>query len=296
MFFSKISNALFYGLNDDKDKSILKEVNDSKVILILYNLHLLTNKKGVATITINYLIEECNYKIAKNTQIQFKNILTKLQELKLIHINNKFKTYNDIIIIDTSNLNIKTNYFIVEDDELKTIKDNTKDTREYLNLVKIYYYLKARINKGNNIAIEGGKSQTTFNTYEDISKYTLISEANIKKYIDKLQELKLIKYTNLGYKYKADNIKLKTECANIYALTNISKEIVDIDLKEGLKQQQYYYEKEGYLITEKGYKANNRQLAGEYGSLIRKEKENKITDIEKERLNEIKLTYDLLKE
>lgn len=296
MIFSKVGNNLFYGLNNDKERSILKEINDNKVIIILHNLYLLTNRKGKANITINYLIEECGYKIAKNTQIQFKDILIKLKDIKLIDIDKAIKSYTSMISIDTNKLNIDNNFFIVEDEEIRIIKYNTTNVKEFLNTIKVYYYLKARVNKGNNVAINGGKSQTTFNTYEDISKYTLISEANIKKYINKLQSIDLIKYDSLGYKYKIDNIKLKTECANIYALTRISKEFIDADLKEGLKQQKYYYEEKGYIITKKGYKANNKQLAGEYGSLIKKEKNNKLTDKEKERLKTIRLTYELLKE
>ena len=288
MVFSKITNNLFYDRTGGD--SILKYINDNKVFYVMNDLYLLTNRCGSATVSINYLITRCGYSVNKQRQSDFKNILIKLKELNYINFNNNLKSYNDIIEIDTNNLNVDSEFFIAEAEEIELIKNNTSDKRECLNILKIYYYLKARVHKGVDIMKDGGRSQTTFNTYEDISKYTYISEANIKKYIDKLQDINLIKYTSLGYKYKANNKKLKTECANIYALTKISNECIDNDLKEGLKQQKYYYEKEGYIISKTGYINNNKKLNGLYGSLIKKEKNNKLTEEEKKVIEEIRMT------
>lgn len=293
MAYSKITNKLFY-TNKEKKESILKIVNDNKVVLVMHYLYLLTNICGEATVSVDYLIEKCGYKVDKDSRKSFKNILDKLKELKYINFNNINKS-NEIIEIDTTKLNVDTEFFVVENEELELIRNNTEDIREFLNVVKVYYYLKARIYKRKETTTIDPRSQSTYNTYEDIANHTLISERNIKKYIDKLQEINLIRYCNLGYKYRVDNIQAKTECANLYVLTKISKdeEMLRYDMKEGLKQEELFYIDKGFIVTENGYKNNDRKLNGFYGSLIKKEKSNRLTDEEREELNKLRLIKEL---
>lgn len=302
-YFSKITNKLFYiykeGTLEEGEKrkeydGILKLINDNKVILVMHELYLSTTLRGKAILTLDYLIEKCEYKADKDSRKSFKYILNKLKELGYIDFDEINKS-NEIIEIDTTNLQTNGEYFVVEDDELELIKSIAEDKKEYLNLVKIYCYLKARVHKGNDVRMGGGKAQTTFNSYEDIAEHTLISERNIKKYIDKLQDIKLIRYDNLGYKYKVENKNYKTECANIYVLTKIStdEDWIKADLTEGMKQQEYYYEEKGYIVTKKGYKNNNKKLNGLYGSLIKKEKNNTLTEEEKEELYELRLVKEI---
>ena len=293
MAYSKITNKLFY-TNKEKKESILKIVNDNKVVLVMHYLYLLTNICGEATVSVDYLIEKCGYKVDKDSRKSFKNILDKLKELKYINFNNINKS-NEVIEIDTTKLNVDTEFFVVENEELELIRNNTEDIREFLNVVKVYYYLKARIYKRKETTTIDPRSQSTYNTYEDIANHTLISERNIKKYIDKLQEINLIRYCNLGYKYRVDNIQAKTECANLYVLTKISKdeEMLRYDMKEGLKQEELFYIDKGFIVTENGYKNNDRKLNGFYGSLIKKEKSNRLTDEEREELNKLRLIKEL---
>lgn len=293
MAYSKITNKLFY-TNEEGKESILKIVNDNKVVLVMHYLILLTNRVGEVTVSLDYLIKKCGYKADKDSRKSFKNILDKLKELGYINFDNINKS-NDIIIIDTTALNVDTEFFIAEDDEMETIKSVAEDMREYVNLLKVYYYLKARIHKSKKDSVVDAKSQSTFNPYGDIANRTMISEMNIKKYIDKLQDIGLIKYANSGYKYRADNINLKTECANVYVLAKISKdeETLKHDLKEGLKLQELYYEDKGYIITKKGYKNNDKKINGKYGSLIKKEKNNTLTEQEEKELNKIRLAKEL---
>lgn len=293
MAYSKITNKLFY-TNKEKKESILKIVNNNKVVLVMHYLYLLTNICGEATVSVDYLIEKCGYKVDKDSRKSFKNILDKLKELKYINFNNINKS-NEVIEIDTTKLNVDTEFFVVENEELELIRNNTEDIREFLNVVKVYYYLKARIYKRKETTTIDPRSQSTYNTYEDIANHTLISERNIKKYIDKLQEINLIRYCNLGYKYRVDNIQAKTECANLYVLTKISKdeEMLRYDMKEGLKQEELFYIDKGFIVTENGYKNNDRKLNGFYGSLIKKEKSNRLTDEEREELNKLRLIKEL---
>ena len=293
MAYSKITNKLFY-TNKEGEESILKIVNDNKVVLVMHYLYLLTNRCSEATVSVDYLIEKCGYKVDKDSRKSFKNILYKLKELKYINFNNINKS-NEVIEIDTTKLNVDTEFFVVENEELELIRNNTEDIREFLNVVKVYYYLKARIYKRKETTTIDPRSQSTYNTYEDIANHTLISERNIKKYIDKLQEINLIRYCNLGYKYRVDNIQAKTECANLYVLTKISKdeEMLRYDMKEGLKQEELFYIDKGFIVTENGYKNNDRKLNGFYGSLIKKEKSNRLTDEEREELNKLRLIKEL---
>lgn len=297
MAYSKIINKLFY-TKEEGQESILKIVNDNKVVLVMHYLYCLTNRFDEATVSVDYLIEKCGYKVTKKAQFQFKDILVKLDEIGVIELKDEINSYSRVIEINTAKLNVDSEFFVMEEEELELIKSIAEDTREYINLIKVYFYLKARIHKGNDVRANGGKSQTTFNTYLDIANTTFISERNIKKYIDKLQDINLIRYENLGYKYKPENINLKTECANLYALTKISTDDdwIKADLKEGLKQQEHYYEENGYVVTKKGYKNNDKKTNGKYGSLIKKEKNNNLTDKEKEELSKIRLTYELMKE
>lgn len=297
MAYSKIMNKLFY-TKEEGQESILKIVNDNKVVLVMHYLYCLTNRFNEVTVSVDYLIEKCGYKVTKKAQLQFKDILVKLDEKGVIELKDEINSYSRVMEINTAKLNVDSEFFVMEEEELELIKSIAEDTREYINIIKVYFYLKARIHKGNDVRANGGKSQTTFNTYLDIANTTLISERNIKKYIDKLQDINLIRYENLGYKYKADNINFKTECANLYALTKISTDDdwIKADLKEGLKQQEHYYEENGYVVTKKGYKNNDKKLNGRYGSLIKKEKNNILTDTEKEELSKIRLTHELTKE
>lgn len=287
--FSKVTNEMFYGLNGEKEKSILKYVNDNKVMLMMHHLFILTNFRNQATISIDLLIEECGYKVGKKNQASFKEILTKLKELELIDFEGEIKSYSKIIRIDTTNLKLDGKYFEIEDDEIELISAYTKDIRETLNVMKVYFYLKARIPKGKEVAKNGGEPNATYDSYKTISEYTMISESNIKKYIDILQEIDLIRYKNLGYKYKEENRKIKTDCSNTYVLTRVSKDMIEEDLKEGLKKQKYFYEENGYKITSKGYKNNDKKENGLYGSLIKKEKNNTLTEKEKIKLQDIRI-------
>ncbi|WP_297713210.1 hypothetical protein [Clostridium sp.] len=280
--FSKISNKLFYKLNDNKEESILKVTKDSKTLLIMHNLYLMTDRKGRAITSIDFLIEELGYKVTKKIQPQIKEILNQLKQLGFIDYEGEIKSYSKIMKINTENLNVNDEFFVVEEDELKIISDASDDIREVNNIIKVYFYLKARCHKrGTELCYTGGQAETTYCSYENISKHTLISEGNIKKYIDILKEINLIDYDNLGKKYKEDNPKLLTDCANIYALIKISgKEFIKDELREGMKQQKFDYEDKGFKITKKDYKNNNRKINGRKGYLIKKQNNNTITEDE----------------
>ena len=287
--FGKVTNKVFYGLEDEKGKGLISEFKDGYIITILYKLYAMTTREGQVVTSLDLLLKECGYAINKDNRNNFKYILNKLKENNIIDFDGIDKS-NTAFIISTEKMVDDNGFFIVETKELDLINKKAKDKREYNNLIKVYYYLKARCYKRgegeSELVIVGGRSQTTYVTYSNISYFANVTEAKIKEYIEILKELDLIVYKNLGKKYKPENPKYLTECANIYAFPIISND-VDNELKEGLKQQKYDYEKEGYIITNKPYKNNNRQVNGRKGYLVKKKNKGTITEEELDELRKI---------
>jgi biotin operon repressor len=295
--FSKITNELFYvreesgdKINYSFEKSILYKTGyDDKVILILHELFLSTTLRRKSLITLDYLIEKCGYKLDKDNRKCFKDTLEKLKALEIINYND-FKKSNELIIIDTEQimLNVEKNFTQLSDEEINKL-DIIKDIRLKVSLLKLYLYLKARTKKRTtsedlNLYC---KSQTTYQSYEVIERYTNISQSRIKTYIDKLQDIKLITYRKVGYRYKEQDLKkVKTECPNVYAI-NCLQDDIEAELEIGIKQCKHEQEEKGYIVTQETYKNHDNQKIGLYGSLIKKKNNNKITQKEIRQLIEI---------
>lgn len=289
--FGKITNKVFYGLEGEEDKKgLISELKEGVIITILERLYAMTTRENKVITSLDTLLKECDYSLDKDNRKNFKHILNKLKEFGIINFDNIEKSNVDIIIDVEEMVDEEKGFFMVLTKELNLIKSKSRSKREYNNLIKVYYYLKARCYKrGKNepeLVIAGGRSQTTYMTYSNISYHANITEAKIKEYIEILKELNLIVYKNLGRKYKPENPKYLTECANIYTFPIISND-AESELKEGLKQQKENYEKNGYIITNKPYKNNNRQINGRKGYLIKKKNNGTITEEEMEELRKI---------
>lgn len=297
--FAKIPTILFYEttLNDTKDKlicvkdnSILTNIRDSKVVLILYNLYIRTNYLNECDTSISKLINVCGYYNNDKAKLEFKSILKSLCDLKYISTDcdfNKIK-HNDLITFDTINLIDMDSFVILEQKELNTIMSSSTSNKEILNLLKVYLYLKCKCNKrkeGDNIQKNGGKAQVAYPSYENISEFTYTSESCIVEYINKLKEIGLIEYINIGKKYfENDKKKQITECTNIYIIKSIVPEdFIETEFKEAMKQQKQYYENNGYTII-KDDNISNKALYGRKGYLIKRLNNNIITNKEKEEL------------
>lgn len=297
--FAKIPTELFYNMIYDsiedknkstKNNSILTNIKDSKVILILYYLYTSTNYLEECNISISYLINKCNYYSNDKVKNEFKSILNDLCKLKYISTNNDLVNikHNDLITFNTDELfNINT-FVILEQSELNTLILNSANKKELLNLLKVYLYLKCRCYKqttGDYTAKNGGKAQVAFPSYENIAEYTYTSESHIVEYINKLKELNMIDYKNLGKKYHESDPKKKiTDCINVYTIMSICDgEIAENELQEGLKQQRENYINNGYVII-KANNINDKSVYGRKGYLTKKLNNNTITDTEKEEL------------
>lgn len=242
---SIITNRVFYKLDDEEDKSILNEMNkkDGKVILVLNSLYYFTNRLGVANTTVKKILDFCNYSDINKNIISFKNILYKLKELDIIYFKETIIDKNTLLEINTYNLVENDegyfNFFKLGEDEIELIRSNTTNNQNFITQLKVYCYLKARVKKideSKSITERGmGESETTWRSYNDITKHTGVS--SVEKSINNLREIGLIKYINPGI--KIDNNNKRTKCNNIYVLTRVSKN-PDEELKEGLKQYLYY--------------------------------------------------------
>lgn len=293
--FSKVPNILLLPI--EEGKSILNTVKNDKTILILHELYMCTNLRKTAVINIEYLIHKTGYFDNSINRKEFKDILLALKSIDLISFKDDDFKPKDFIEINTSKLIEVNKYCKLHDSEIKLIKDNTKE-KEFTNLLKVYLYLKIRCYKRSEPTpivkiLSGDNPEITYCSYENISYYTNISEGKLKKYIDLLQEINLIKYKNLGLKYhESDKKKRTSDCSNIYALTYVSGlNNLDDELSFGLKQQKEVYKNNGYKIIRNGkYKNNNRQINGRKGYLIKQKNNGKIT---KEQLKELTNIIDI---
>lgn len=306
--YSQLTNELFYR-KDENDNwtekgTLIKTIKDDKLIIVLHTLYVLTNFRRKATFTLDYLIEECGYIVNKDNRKSFKDLLIKLHEQKLILLETEISS-GKIIIVDTERLMLDANknYVQVADEEVEIFK-TIEDCRLRNTLFKLYVYLKARTYKRSINEKTGEKykldidfaPQVTYQTYEYIAKYTGLAEARIKEYIDKLQEMGLIKYENCGKKYhRNDKNKKLNECPNVYTICNLNEDD-EQELEIGLKQCKYDLEEKGYVIIKKEYKNNNRQLNGKIGGLTKKLNNGTITDEQIEELNSLKENEEKIKE
>ncbi|WP_252214699.1 hypothetical protein [Clostridium sp. VAP41] len=310
--YSKITNQLFYireGKSSNEKNSILNNVGDDKVILVLHKLYLLTNFEKKALITLDYIIEKCGYSVNQRTRKSFRDILLQLRYYGWINFEGEDGDIKSgqMIEIDTEALfyTTETDFTSLTQNEVKTIMDNEVNSKTRIALIKLYLYLKARTYKraqGENEFKEGMdewqcseiaglynyRSQSTYQSYELINRFTNISQSNIKQLIEKLQELDLITYASAGKKYLKGKPSTITECENVYVINNLQPQLaIKRELEIGLKQYCHILREQGYSITDREYINNDRKINGRIGGLTNKLKKGTITAEQLHELNEL---------
>lgn len=285
MYYSKVSNRVFY----DECKSLLKKVNDDKVLLVLDYLYTETNRKGCIKFVLEDMICECGFIPNRNKgkiNDVFRNILSLLQYENIIKCDDDLskikpkQVYKCELLIDLDNQYIKLYEF-----EKDKILNQSVINIDNLKLLTLYCYLKSRMYARNNDNIlerDGGKAETCYPTYSAIADDINITEGIIKKYIDILVQLDLIRYDNAGlYYFKNDKNKITRESANTYTLY---KDGWENELKLCIKQHKSLANDRIFV---KEYKNNDKKLNGEKGYLQRLINQGKATDKHMHRLNEI---------
>lgn len=300
--YNQISNSIFWGLNGDADKSILKITKDYKTLLILDFIAENQTYQEECMFTIEYFLEQ--YELSKNANSSnlkdIKKILTTLEELNLIKCINgedlSKVTLKKFIVLDIRNLievkdGGKINYFQLYRNDKEDILAYAKEKIDNVKLLNFYCYLRSRIHwhvgKNSTANMEGGRAQVCFPSYETIKRDLKIEDRTITKYIEILdKDLDLIKVANAGLYYlKNDKNKIMRESTNIYTMTDIIA--WDAELKEGIKQYKYKYKDERVFTNSRKYKNNNKKANGYVARIGYLEKEGKATEKQIEKKNSL---------
>jgi predicted AAA+ superfamily ATPase len=139
-----------------------------------------------------------------------------------------------------------------------------------------------------NIQVTGGNATVCYPSYAKIEEDINISQATIKKYIDILVDINLIRYDNAGIYYPKGNSKHKRESANTYCLYD-EYDNWKIEIKESIKFYKSQKEKKGFIFCKDNtYKNNNRKLNGELGALIKLKNKGTATSKQLKRIDEIR--------
>ncbi|MCR1971662.1 hypothetical protein [Clostridium cochlearium] len=291
--YNQISNSIFWGLNGDADKSILKITKDYKTLLILDFIAENQTYQNECMFTIEYFLEQ--YGLSKNANSSnlkdIKKILTTLEELRLIKCVNGEDltkvTLKKFIVLDIRNLievknGGKINYFQLYRNDKEDILGYNKEKIDNVKLLNFYCYLRSRIHwhvgKNSTANMEGGRAQVCFPSYETIKRDLKIEDRTITKYIEILdKDLNLIKVANAGLYYnKNDKNKIMRESNNIYTMTDIIA--WDAELTQGIKQYKYKYKDERVFTNSRKYKNNNKKANGYVARIEYLEKEGKATE------------------
>lgn len=277
MYSNKISNLLFYGLDNNKHNSILKqmkfknkndnEVIDNKVIFVLDYLYENMNRKGISMFSIDNMIVTYGFepRTGKNNTIdRFTNIILKLDDLKIIKLPNRDLKSKQLYTC-TFEVDLSGNFFMLSDEEKNRILKQKTYKVNNLDLLTYYSYLKARMYKRSGdipIYQNGGKAEECHPTFEQIEREAFVNQGIIKKYNDILVEMNLIRYDNPGlFYYISDPNKRIYESANTYVLF---KDGWKDELKEGIK---IYKNLSDDKVFVENYKNNDKQINGYIGRI-----------------------------
>lgn len=289
--FIMLPNKLVWD-SEGKNNTYLKLYGE-KVVHIFTYLEGMQNRFGTTTFNLQHMIESCGLKTrrgAKNSNEQFKNMLIDLQEKGIIETDDnlqeaKINTHIECIfhmpIEKNGDFNIA--FFNIPVDKYLEIIDNYEGKLNRLTLLKVYYYVNARITRRENIITDegqklnvndiqllGGKANCFYDSYLNICSDLNMAENTWKEYITELKKIGLIFYANIGNVQKDRKIYTAN---NVYC-------IEENELKEALKQSELYYKDEGYKIV-KNSKKNVKQAIGLQGKIKQeKNKNNDTTELE----------------
>ena len=211
----KITNFLYYGLNGNVNDSILKHTKDPKTLLVLNYLYENTNIRGRFGLSLESICKQFGYSTHLrdgSSMSQIKKILLVLHDINIIELENlKISSKNATwgkILIDMSN-----NFFIFDEENRDKIfsYSGKEKSVDKLKVFLFYCYLLSRIRQNSD-----GTTGVCYPSYMQIKKDTDLSEAIVKKYIDILVELNLIRVGNAGvFYYEEDRLKRSMESGNV---------------------------------------------------------------------------------
>ncbi|ELC8402631.1 hypothetical protein QYB42_002785 [Clostridium perfringens] len=195
----------------------------------------------------------------------FKNVLNCLKEDGYIKTSIDFTKTNINKLITVDLIRPENNFFKLEQYQYEWIM-NSKSKSKKNNLFKLFCAIKSRIATRHKIEnIYDGMYEVAFPSYITLSKDTGIGQGNIKKYIDELVEMKLIKYSNLGTIYNQSTGETK-ECNNTYA---IYKKGWEEELNGSIRLLKQKLKEDGWKLIKKEPDKNIDSLKGRKGYLTK---------------------------
>ena len=308
--FAMVPNKLFY--TKDDNESLFSKCKDYKLLLLMSYLHINTNRIGITIFSVEDIIKECGLKVNNNkgkSCDQIKHLIRLLQDEELL--DNSF----DINTVKPKQM-IKCKYFGIQKDDngnminFTTINYNaitkmmqySENSIDNIKLVYYYGYLSCRMYRRSNSegnVRNGGRAEVCYPSYQCITDDTGLVDATIKQYNDILISLDLIRIGNLGtYIDKNDKVLVKRESPNFYVFVkeeDIGREKTDtewyVNLKVAMNVFKDMYPNRIFIGEKDNYKNNNKSLNGYKGSLIKKQKNGTITELEKIELENINYDY-----
>lgn len=279
----KITNSLFYGLNGDVNNSILKYTKDPKTLLVLDYFYENTTRCGHVIFSLETICKYFGYSLRSGDSSsisQFKKILLTLHDIKVVELENlkippKNALWGKILI------NMDSSFFIFDEDNRRKIfnYDCKEKGIDKLKVFLFYCYILSRINQKPD-----GTTGVCYPSYVQIKKDTDLSEAIVKKYIDILVELDLIRVGNAGiFYYEEDRLKRSMESSNIYALCDEYGNWQD-KIKDSIKTYKKNHPEKIFIKT---YKNNNKSENGYISRITYLEKQGKATKKQLEKRDQL---------
>jgi hypothetical protein len=166
---------------------------------------------------------------------------------------------------------MSNNFFIFDEENRDKIfsYSGKEKSVDKLKVFLFYCYLLSRIRQNSD-----GTTGVCYPSYMQIKKDTDLSEAIVKKYIDILVELNLIRVGNAGvFYYEEDRLKRSMESGNVYALYDEHG-----DWNEKIKNSiKIYKNNHPEKVFIKNYKNNNKSENGYISRITYLEKQGKAT-------------------
>jgi hypothetical protein len=308
--FTMVPNKLFYA-NDDST-SLFSKCKDYKMLFLMSYLHINTNRVGVTMFTIEDIINECGLKVNNNkgkSCDQIKSLIKLLQNKQLLDDSFDISNVKPKQMIKCKYYGIEKNdddnmikFTQIDYDSITKIMKYSESSIDNIKLAYYYGYLSCRMyrrsNSEGNIR-KGGRAEVCYPSYQCISDDTGLADATIKQYNDILVGLDLIRIGNLGtYIDKNDKVSVKRESPNFYVFVKeeeIGREDNDTEwyanLKVAMKVYKDKYPNRIFTGQKDNYKNSNRSISGYKGSLIKKQRNGTITELEIIELENINFDY-----
>ncbi|PWX44851.1 hypothetical protein CYK72_15920 [Clostridium perfringens] len=289
--FVKIPNCM---VQTSEDESLVRKYKD--MILLVWICLKKRENRDICYFSIANLVKGCGYSVKENGNSsskmngKIKKLLQQMIEDKVIvsmsrTIDKNLELNN---LIECVLMETEKNFFILEDYQYDWIMEY-KGKEKNINLLKLFCAIKSRIStRYKDEGIQDGYYEVSFPSYKKLVEDTGISESNIKRYLDILVNLNLIRYANAGTLYNPTTGEIK-ECNNTYA---IYKSGWEDELEGSIRLFKQKKKEEGWIFTKKKQDKNTNSLRGKKGSLTKKINNKTVTEEEIEEYNQIKIELE----